>query len=71
MGRRRRGQVESRTGRHAADPTEGPDLLLLLHGLAQVPCPEQWAQSKMLLKFKEPVVVPGSRRGGVLLCGLF
>lgn len=33
-------------GKRAADPAAGHGLLLLLHGLAKVLCPEQRAQSK-------------------------
>lgn len=51
--------------------TEGPGLLPLLHSLTQTPCPGQRALSKCSEIQRACCCVPGSRRGGVLLCGLF
>lgn len=50
---------------------EGPGVLPLLHSLTQTPCPGQWALSKCSEIQRTCCCVPGSRRGGVLLCSLF
>jgi len=43
QGVRRQARCGAGRGKHTADMAEGHNLLLLLHILAQIPCPEQWA----------------------------
>lgn len=40
---RRQDRYSAGPGKHTADMAEGHNLLFLLHILAQIPCPEQWA----------------------------
>lgn len=43
---RRQDRCSAGPGKHTADIAEGHSLLLLLHILAQIPCPEQWATKR-------------------------